>query len=171
MTKLDIVTGVQKSNDYPYGGQRCEITFKIEFKKNKGYRYVTQTKNPKTGRMNNPKASTYAHFMTMYKDENGYIKHHEFNFFGYGDIQKFIEFITTNEITLPTEESTELYAIMISCIRANARYTQLKEGVTVAEFLTATKVKEMISLYGAKADINEIKNIGYNPNDFKGMMI
>jgi hypothetical protein len=171
MTKLDIVSGVQKSNDYPYGRLRCEITFAIEFKKDKGYRFVTQTRNPKTGRLNNPKLSTYAHFMTMYKDENGHIKHHEFNFFGYNDIQKFIEFITVNEISLPRAESTELYAIMIGCIRGNAMYTQLKEDVTINDFFTATKVKEMISLYGAKADINELKNIGYNPNDFKGMII
>lgn len=170
MPKLDIVTGVQKSNDYPYGRLRCEITFQLEFKPNKGYRYVTQTKNPKTGRINKPKASTYSHFMAMYKNEEGHVKPQSFNFFGYDDIEKVIDFITENEITFTNEQSQELYATVIGCIRGNARYTQLADDVTVGDFLDATKVKQMIGLYGKNKDFNEIKSIGYKVEEFKTLI-
>ena len=59
------------SENYPYGNLRTTKTDWIEFKKGKGFRHMSQTINPKTGRLNNPKASTYYYIMLLGRDENG----------------------------------------------------------------------------------------------------
>ena len=62
--------------DYPYGfTTRTSIRYWLEHKPKKGWRFVSQTMNPKTGRLNKPKASTYADWgAAMYLDENGHVK-------------------------------------------------------------------------------------------------
>jgi hypothetical protein len=60
--------------DYPYGSLRCRIWFWLEFKEGKGYRFCHVTENPKNGRINAPKRSTYSPiFGVMYKDEKGHV--------------------------------------------------------------------------------------------------
>lgn len=49
--------------DYPYGFRlRCQIRYWLEYRKGKGFRFVSQTTNPKRpGEVwNKPKASTYS---------------------------------------------------------------------------------------------------------------
>jgi hypothetical protein len=46
--------------DYPYGSLRCQIRFWLESTPKKGFRFCSQTENPKNGRWNNPKKSTYS---------------------------------------------------------------------------------------------------------------
>ena len=65
--------------DYPYGFRlRCKIRYWIEFKPKKGFRFLSQTTNPKRpGEVwNKPKASTYSMFGgAMYLDEStGYVQ-------------------------------------------------------------------------------------------------
>jgi len=61
--------------NYPYGRLRCKIWFWIEHKASKGYRFMSRTENPKNGRMNAPKASTYMEFAgAMYLDENEHVQ-------------------------------------------------------------------------------------------------
>lgn len=61
--------------DYPYGfSLRTTLYDTMEFNPSKGYRHVTQTINPKTNRINNPKKSTYYDFLLRYKNEDGHIK-------------------------------------------------------------------------------------------------
>lgn len=58
---------------YPYGGLRCNIWFWLEYREGKGYRFCSQTKNPKNERMNAPKYGTYSLIAAnMYLDENGH---------------------------------------------------------------------------------------------------
>jgi hypothetical protein len=61
--------------DYPYGFTlRTKIRYWMEFKKNKGWRFLSQTLNPKTNKWNKPKASTYVEFGAfMYQDNKGYV--------------------------------------------------------------------------------------------------
>jgi hypothetical protein len=61
--------------DYPYGFRlRCSIRYWLEFKPKKGFRFVSQTTNPKRGNVwNKPKASTYSEFGgAMYLNEDGH---------------------------------------------------------------------------------------------------
>jgi hypothetical protein len=62
-------------NDYPYGSLRCRIRYWIESDPKRGYRFVSQTENPKTGRWNAPKKRTYSLLAeNLYLDENGHVK-------------------------------------------------------------------------------------------------
>jgi hypothetical protein len=56
-------------DDYPYGRSRTQIRYWIESVKNKGDRFCAQTLNPKTGRWNKPKKSTYSAVLAMYLEE------------------------------------------------------------------------------------------------------
>jgi len=63
-------------DDYPYGFRlRCKIRYWLEFKVGKGFRFVSQTSNPKRGDIwNKPKASTYCRFGgCMYLDEQEHV--------------------------------------------------------------------------------------------------
>jgi hypothetical protein len=64
-------------SDYPYGFRlRCKIRYWLEYKPRKGFRFMSQTTNPKRpGEVwNKPKASTYARFGgAMYLDEQGHV--------------------------------------------------------------------------------------------------
>lgn len=162
MEKLDIVKGKQESDDYPYGRLRCHITFDVEFNPPKGYRFVTQTTNPKTGRVNKPKKSTYSDYIALHRDENGHIKQVCFDLRGYDDIAQFIDFLTLHDIEFTDAESQYLWVNVISCIRANAQYTRLADGVEIAHFLETARYKRMIELCKEHTNFNEIKNIGYD---------
>lgn len=62
--------------DYPYGFRlRCKIRYWLEYAPKKGFRFVSQTTNPKRGHVwNKPKASTYARFGgAMFLDESGHV--------------------------------------------------------------------------------------------------
>jgi hypothetical protein len=64
-------------DDYPYGYRlRCKIRYWLEHKPNHGFRFVSQTTNPKRpGTVwNKPKAGTYARFgAAMLLDDNGHV--------------------------------------------------------------------------------------------------
>ncbi len=64
-------------NDYPYGFRlRCKIRYWLEFHAKRGFRFMSQTTNPKRpGEVwNKPKASTYCRFGgAMYLDENDHV--------------------------------------------------------------------------------------------------
>ena len=62
--------------DYPYGFRlRCQIRYWLEHDARRGFRFVSQTTNPKRGNVwNKPKASTYCKFGgCMLLDEAGHV--------------------------------------------------------------------------------------------------
>lgn len=61
---------------YPYGyREKTQIRYWLEHKPKKGWRFVSQTKNPKTGSWNQPKPSTYADWgAAMYLDDQGHVQ-------------------------------------------------------------------------------------------------
>jgi len=60
---------------YPYGGLKCRIKYWLECDKKKGWRFCSQTENPKTFRWNAPKKGTYVSFgACLYLDENNHVK-------------------------------------------------------------------------------------------------
>lgn len=58
------------TDDYPYGSMRCQRREWIEHKEGRGYRLVTQTRNPKIERWNKPHAHTYVFWAFMTQDPN-----------------------------------------------------------------------------------------------------
>ncbi len=81
--------------DYPYGfHERTQIRYWLEQKPKKGWRFVSQTLNPKTGRWNKPKASTYTEWgAAMYLDEKGHVAWTGIG--PYSDAQQFLAFVET----------------------------------------------------------------------------
>jgi hypothetical protein len=66
-------------DDYPYGFRlRCSIRYWLEYKKSHGYRFVSQTSNPKKpGTVwNKPKAGTYVPFAVMVLDTENHVTYH-----------------------------------------------------------------------------------------------
>jgi hypothetical protein len=63
-------------HDYPYGfRERTQIRYWLESKPKKGWRFVSQTMNPKTIRWNKPKASTYSEWGgAMYLDDQDHVQ-------------------------------------------------------------------------------------------------
>lgn len=61
---------ILKVENYPYGRLRTEAYFGLEFHPSKGYRTTFQTLNPKTGRLNAVKKSTYSRLLLMVRDES-----------------------------------------------------------------------------------------------------
>lgn len=64
-------------DDYPYGFRlRCKIRYWLEYHAKRGFRFVSQTTNPKRGNVwNKPKASTYCRFGgCMYLDDAGHVQ-------------------------------------------------------------------------------------------------
>lgn len=102
--------------NYPYGyNLRTTLYDTMEFNPKKGYRNVTQTVNPKTLRLNNPKKSTYDDVMVRYYDENNHIKVQCFSFFrdGVKGLNRFLVFLTENR-EIFTEEEIKHFCLMIN---------------------------------------------------------
>jgi hypothetical protein len=81
-------------DDYPYGFRlRCKIRYWIEYKASHGFRFVSQTTNPKVPgeRWNKPKAGQYVRLgMGMFLDEKGHVSHTAIS--GY-ELEPIIEFL------------------------------------------------------------------------------
>ena len=63
-------------NDYPYGFcLRCSIRYWLEFKPGFGFRFVSQTTNPKRpgAPWNKPHAGTYSRAAALYLDGEGHV--------------------------------------------------------------------------------------------------
>lgn len=80
-------------DSYPYGGLRCRIKFWIEQHPTRGFRFVSQTENPKTLRWNNPKKSQYSLLgECLYLDENNHVKAKALTeYSGVKDILEYLE--------------------------------------------------------------------------------
>lgn len=102
--------------DYPYGfRERTQIRYWLEAKPKKGWRFVSQTMNPKTGRWNKPKASTYAAWgAAMYLDAEGHV---QWSGIGpYTNDQQIFDFVTA----FPGTDLREIQRV----VPAKLRYLQ-----------------------------------------------
>ena len=103
--------------NYPYGySLRTTLYDTMEFSNKKGYRHVTQTRNPKNGILNKPKKSTYDALKVRYYDENNHIKTRVFSFNGDKNINKGLEFLNENFDLFTTEEKKHLYTLILSML-------------------------------------------------------
>jgi hypothetical protein len=108
-------------NNYPYGNLKTSATFGIEFKQGKGFRTTFQTINPKTGRVNNPKKSTYSPVIFMYEAENGHIKHRHLDFYGAKGINADCQTMFENFDLFTTEQIKDIYAHVFMKLKVEAK--------------------------------------------------
>ena len=121
--------------DYPYGfHERTQIRYWLEHKPKKGWRFVSQTLNPKTNRWNKPKASTYADWgAAMYLDENGHVKWDGVG--AYTDAQKMLAFVRA----FPGTDMSELRKV----VPAKLRF--LSDLISGKRFFTINGVRQPVS--------------------------
>lgn len=115
--------------DYPYGFRlRTTLTDTIEFDIKKGYRHVTQTVDPRNGRENKPKKSTYYALMLRYYDENGHIKTYASNVNGREEINEACELIANNFDLFSEVEIQYLYTTLFSMAFIDMKATVVYGG-------------------------------------------
>lgn len=100
-------------DDYPYGFRlRTKVRYWVEFRPGKGFRFLTQTLNPKTDRWNKPKASVYSELAgNMYLDEKGHVEYQSLT--GYADVKKIREYISD----FPKTDAKPIKMLAISNIK------------------------------------------------------
>lgn len=103
--------------DYPYGSLKAEMHFFVESRDNKGWRAVTQSINPKNGKVNSPKKNTYHALPVFIKDEDGFMT------FVYvpDNVLKLKEFIAEFKEILP-KEVMDIVVVFCECMAKYAFY-------------------------------------------------
>lgn len=116
--------------DYPYGFRlRTTLYDTMEFSPKKGYRHVTQTVNPKNGKLNKPKKSTYQGLLVRYKNEDGHIKNLSFNFNGgVKEINRASKFLSDNFGLFTQQEREYLYQSLLLDTRVSMRGSVIYAG-------------------------------------------
>jgi hypothetical protein len=104
-------------SQYPYGfSLRTTLFDTMEFNPKKGYRHLTQTINPKNGKLNAPKKGTYGALEVRYYDSNNHIKIAYFDFNGTEKINKGAKFVSENFDLFTPEEIRYLYNYILSML-------------------------------------------------------
>ena len=117
--------------DYPYGYKlRCTLYDWMEYKPKHGYRHVTQTVNPKNGRLNKPKAGQYYPLLVRYYNEEGHIKTMGFGFNGDEDINKACAQLARPELfgIFTKDEVKHLYELSYAAGLADMKATSIYGG-------------------------------------------
>lgn len=143
------------SESYPYGRLRTTAFFNVEHTKN-GFRTVFQTINPKNGRINAPKKSTYYHaILPMINETNGHI-----DFCGYLDfngdeaINKGLYFMSDFYELFTPEQIKEIALYIIAMCKVDMKCTAIYGGA---------KFEDLKPLYEAQTKtLAEIANTGEN---------
>ncbi len=133
--------------DYPYGFKlRTTLFDEMEFNPKKGYRSVKTTVNPKNGRLNTSKKSTYYELMVRFYDENNHIKTTGFSFNGAKEINRAMQFINENFEMFTKEEIEYFYMQAVVNIKVDAQARVIYSGSKFEELkpLYDEVVKNMV---------------------------
>lgn len=110
--------------DYPYSFRlRCEKWDWIEWKPGKGFRHVYQTLNPKTNRLNKPKADTYCPILLMFLDENGHVQTAGYSLSGDTAINNACAFLNRTAHYFTDEQVKDLYGEIVTALRGSIHAT------------------------------------------------
>jgi hypothetical protein len=163
--------------DYPYGFKlRTTLTDSMEFDPRRGYRHVTQTVNPKTGRDNKPKKGTYYPLLVRYYNQDGHIKTVAFDFNGDEAINKGCKFLAENFDLFTPEEIKYMYTDMYSMSLVDMKATVIYGGSNIEDLkplyetfrsLCKQGIETGENLFGSmyldSEAINKTKPANYNP--------
>lgn len=106
--------------NYPYGYTLKTTLFnEVEFNPKKGYRTVHTTINPKNGKLNKPKKSTYSELIVRFYNEDGHIKNIHLSFNGKESINKSMKFINENFELFTKEEIQYFYGSVLYMIKVD----------------------------------------------------
>jgi len=138
MNNLKLVPTDEKiiSENYPYGFKlRTTKTDYLEFSAKHGFRHCSTTINPKTGRLNTPKKSTYYPIMLLGTDEKNHCKSLVYSINGLADIQKAIDFLkeTANFDLFSNEQMHYIYMALMSACKIDMIARHRYAGVDLDE--------------------------------------
>jgi len=136
MTNLKLVPTDEKiiSENYPYGFKlRTTKTDYLEFSAKHGFRHCYVTINPKTGKVNTPKKSTYYTIMVLGTDQNNHCKSVVYSLNGLADIQTAINFlkVTDNFDLFSNEQMHYIYLCLLSAVKVDMYARKIYAGVDV----------------------------------------
>lgn len=125
--------------NYPYGYTTKTTKFySVEFKKGKGFRLVVQTLNPKTGKLNKPKCSTYSPLKVLVIDQEGKIRTHTEDFYREDDKDRGWQFIFEN---FDKFQTVEIQWLAIYCIHS------LKADIYAKATYCGSNINKLLPLY------------------------
>lgn len=131
-----------EAKDYPYGRLRTSMFYSLDFHPKKGFRAVTQSLNPKTGRMNKPHPGTYSFFKFMYENtENGHFEFGGFSSYGgFKDIRNVSKFIAENfeALQLTREQVQSICGHLFTLMRGNTSYSAIENKDALLELVKPT---------------------------------
>ncbi len=106
--------------DYPYGFKlRCERLCWLERHDRRGYRFVTQTSNPKKpGTWNKPKMSTYTMLAVMGLDEENHVVWTGCSVYEFDKVQ---EFVAKYGHAFSAEQASDAASMLAAYTRHQAR--------------------------------------------------
>lgn len=111
-----------ESTDYPYGSLMTTAYFGMESKAGHGFRTTFQTINPKNGRLNKPKVSTYCDLGLMYQNpDNGHFEYTRFSPRSLEELQKAWAFFVENYDLFSSEEIEQFLMFSLALVRAEAK--------------------------------------------------
>lgn len=143
--------------NYPYGYvQKTTAYFSLEHNPKKGFRTVFQTINPKTGKLNKEKKSTYSPVMIL-KNTDGNITSKSLDFYGDDGIQKGLDFLAEH-YELFTQEQIKSIALTLMSI--------IKSDMMAKIIYTNSPKEKLFPLYKPAFEI--LKNIANTGNNLFG---
>ena len=149
-------------DNYPYGRLQCEATFSLEFKPGKGYRKVFQTVNPKTGRINNPRKSTYNQSgatRMVFDETTGRIRYKSVSFYHIEKLNDSLEFISKHFDTYTKEEIKEIYMNLIVFLKTEVQAKVVYCGAEPKEVIKVIDPAMKIAISGLKSLDNRFLDI------------
>jgi len=157
---------------YPYGRLRTQATFSLEWKRGKGFREVFQTINPKNGRVNAPKKSTYSPVLILRRNnDTGFVTTTGCDFNGTSAINKGCEFMNEHFDLFTTEQIEDIFihlAVMMKadsyaiCAYKNVDFAKLKPFIesSVNSVMAGIKSKGLLNMFSQiKLDEEGIKGL------------
>jgi len=164
------------TNDYPYGRLRATAFFNVEETKN-GFREVFQTINPKDGRENKPKKSTYYSMILPCKHNNGHLSfcgHTSFN--GTEEINRGLYFLNDFFELFTIEQIKNISITIVAMMKINAKaqmiycgteWEQLKplveEQIKTAVEIAKTGENKFLKCLIDYAKVEELKKPDFQP--------
>lgn len=146
--------------NYPYGFTLKTTLFDyIEFNPKKGYRHCTQTINPKSGRLNNPKKSTYYKLLFRYYNEVGHIKCLSYSLNGDFALNVACKFIGANFDLFTTEEITYLYNECLLMAKIDLKATIIYGGAKLEDLTPLYNDFITLAVNGLKSKENNFLNM------------
>jgi hypothetical protein len=171
--KLEFKNTTEKvvTENYPYGFKlKTTKTDWIEFNPKKGFRHVSQTVNPKTGRPNNPKKSTYYTVGILGLDENQHTKFWACGFNGEKEMQISYKHLAENFDKYTGLEMHFLYMEAFTYLKVHTKAMVIYSGADFEQIkpLIDKAVKMLVQAINAKGSVNLWNEI-LNSIDFEAI--